>query len=58
MSRRFQFVWWGWSWAWFIARPPEGAWSGIYSWRVCIGPLELRRWADRRPFPSTTGGDK
>lgn len=47
MSRRFQFVWWGWR-RWRFGR---SAWTGslaeFYRYSVHFGPLEVRRWTDR-----------
>lgn len=41
---RFQFVWW-WSLAWGFERM-AGNWAKVYRWRLWLGPLEIRRWAD------------
>lgn len=46
MSKRFQFVWWGWRYAmarpWFAYR--DIRWSRIYRYSLHIGPIEIRRW--------------
>jgi len=54
---RFQLVWW-WKYKGFKALlrlpfsvgpyPQRGCYAGsIYKWRVVVGPLEIRRWADK-----------
>lgn len=45
---RLQFVWWGWS-SWrsgFVRFNPEKTdLALIYRWSLCLGPVEVRRWA-------------
>lgn len=49
MSKRFQFVWWGfegfawWRFPWGV-RHFEGGLRSIYRYSLCLGPLEIRRW--------------
>ena len=51
MLKRFQFVWW---WDRFLLPKNLGPWPArseirgcVYKWRFVIGPLEIRRWADK-----------
>lgn len=39
---RFQFVLWPRVQFWFVRDQPPL--SLVYSWRISIGPLEIRRW--------------
>lgn len=39
-----QFIWWGWaarSWGFYRF----GSRRAIYHWSLCVGPIEIRRWA-------------
>ena len=49
LSKRYQFVWWGWKrWAfpWVYGPwPTGGSHRGcIYRWMFVCGPFEIRRW--------------
>lgn len=49
---RFQFVWWGRRGIgiWYFHRlAPWDPYSLIYSWRLSLGPFEIRRWVDDMP---------
>jgi hypothetical protein len=45
---RFQVCWYGWRAPWlrlFWERWPEdSSWGRIFSWRLAVGPLDIRRW--------------
>jgi hypothetical protein len=46
--RGFQFVWYGW-YAWrrcYFERFTNGL-RFVYSWRLAVGPFEIRRWQPR-----------
>ncbi len=42
---RLQFVWWGWRWHLPYVHRWTGSLAHIYRWSLCLGPLEIRRWA-------------
>lgn len=47
MKQRFQWVWWGFrkmSWGFVRLDQEVTALAHIYTWTVCLGPLEIRRW--------------
>jgi hypothetical protein len=39
---KYQFVWWPRLQFWFVRDAPPLA--HVYSWRLSLGPLEIRRW--------------
>jgi hypothetical protein len=44
-AKRLQFVWYGWS-AWrrlYFERFTNGL-RFVYSWRIAVGPIDVRRW--------------
>lgn len=47
-----QWCWWWDPREWVIGfkrTDPESSWSYIYDWFLCLGPLEVRKWAMKRP---------
>lgn len=49
--RKFQIIWWPpfqphWTWNGFWFSRDMGAYSFLYRWRLMLGWLEIRRFAD------------
>lgn len=44
MTRRLQFVWWGWRPCLIRFRRFTGALALLYAWELQIGPFDIRRW--------------
>ncbi len=46
MKKGYQVVWWYWAGFRFVRYDPAKTdWAYVYSWRLCLGFLEIRKWS-------------